>query len=353
MKAFAYVLLFFTACMASFSQVAAPNTFTNPLLPSGADPWVFSWKGHYFFMATTGRNLTIWKTSDITDLQHAEKKIIWAPEADKPWSKAIWAPELSRWNGKWYVYFAATDGLPEDRRIYVVENSAEDPLDGTWVLKGKVADPTDRWAIDADVFEVNGTHYILWSGWPGAVNGVQNIYIARMTNPWTIDSPRTLLSTPTYDWEKHSENLKNGKTVLVNEGPEALVHDGKVFVVYSASGCWTDEYELGLLAANSTSDLLAASSWKKYDHPFFRKDAAAHAFGTGHNGFFKSADGKEDWIIYHANSETGQGCGVSRSPRIQRFTWNADGTPNFGVPQPVDVPLAKPSNTNEIQQDKR
>jgi GH43 family beta-xylosidase len=348
MKIFPSVLLFLFVCLTGLSQVPASDTFTNPLLPSGPDPWVYSWKGYYFFMATTQNNLTIWKTADITDLRHAEKKVIWVPEADKPWSKAIWAPELTRWNDKWYVYFAATDGSAQARRVYAIENSAEDPLDGSWIFRGKVADSTDRWAIDADVFEVNGTHYMLWSGWPGSDRGIQNIYIARMSNPWTFDSPRTLLSTPTYDWEKHSENPKSGQTVFVNEAPEALIHNGMVFVVFSASGCWTDEYELGLLGADSPSDLLATRSWKKYDQPFFRKDATAHAFGTGHNGFFKSPDGKEDWIIYHANPEAGQGCGAARSPRIQRFTWNSDGTPNFGVPQPTDVPLTKPSETIEV-----
>ena len=29
--------------------------------------------------------------------------------------------------------------------------------------------------------------------------------------------------------------------------------------------------------------------------------------------------------------------------RIQRFTWNADGTPNFGTPVPLGQPLEKPA----------
>jgi GH43 family beta-xylosidase len=69
----------------------------------------------------------------------------------------------------------------------------------------------------------------------------------------------------------------------------------------------------------------------------------AGAFGPGHNGFFKSPDGKQDWIIYHANPEPGEGCGNFRSPRIQRFTWNVDGTPNFGTPVPLGQPLEKPA----------
>ena len=294
-------------------------------------------------MNTTGDNLTIWKTKDITDLRDAEKKVVWTPELGHPWSKDIWAPELHRWGGKWYIYFAASAGKPATRRIYVLENSASDPLSGDWTMKGKVTDASDHWAIDPDIFESHGSHYIVWSGWPGDENGVQNIYIAHMSDPWTIDSPRTLLSAPTYSWERVGDNPRMGKTIYVNEGPEALLHLGKVFIVYSGSGCWTDSYELGAVEASDTSNLLDSASWKKFDHPFFQQDSAASVYATGHNGFFRSLDGKQDWIIYHANSKPGQGCGATRSPRIQRFTWNDDGTPNFGKPVADGAPMAKPS----------
>jgi GH43 family beta-xylosidase len=34
---------------------------------------------------------------------------------------------------------------------------------------------------------------------------------------------------------------------------------------------------------------------------------------------------------------------MNRSTRAQRFTWNADGTPNFGTPVSLGTPLAVPS----------
>jgi GH43 family beta-xylosidase len=34
---------------------------------------------------------------------------------------------------------------------------------------------------------------------------------------------------------------------------------------------------------------------------------------------------------------------MGRTPRIQKFTWNDDGTPNFGTPAAVGEPLAVPS----------
>ncbi len=66
-------------------------------------------------------------------------------------------------------------------------------------------------------------------------------------------------------------------------------------------------------------------------------------YAPGHNSFFKSPDGKEDWILYHANSEPSQGCGRYRSPRAQQFTWDADGKPVFGEPIKTGIPIKSPA----------
>jgi len=328
----------------------ASDTFTNPLLQSGPDPWVISFDGFYYFMATTGHNLTIWKTRDIADLKDGEKKVVWTPPATGPYSHEIWAPELHRFDNKWYIYFAADAGNNDTHRIFALENAAKDPTKGEWVFKGKVADAADKWAIDPTAFEHGGRRYMLWSGWEGDTNGQQNIYIAQMSNPWTISSPRVMLSYPKYDWERVYVSPKQaGPHVEINEGPEILLHGDKIFLTYSASACWTDDYELGMLEAKANSNLLKAKSWKKFDHPVFKQDPKAGVFGPGHNGFFKSPDGKEDWIIYHANPQSAKGCGGARSPRIQKVMWKADGTPDFGTPLPVTTPLVKPSHEGSVR----
>ncbi|AXC12973.1 Alpha-L-arabinofuranosidase II precursor [Acidisarcina polymorpha] len=324
------------------------KTFTNPLLPSGADPWVLQWHDTYYYMNTTGQNLTIWKTADITDLAHAEKKVVWTPPLTGPYSHEIWAPELHRIQNRWYIYFAADAGTNASHRVWVLENKSEDPMAGTWQMKGKLSSPADHWAIDPSVFEVDGADYVVWSGWDTESNGVQRIFIARLLNPWTLGSKPTIISTPEFPWEKVGDILKSAQVeslphVDVNEGPEILQHDRKIILIYSASGCWTDYYELGMITATAGSDLLDPSSWKKSSNPVFWQSPEASVYGPGHNTFFKSPDGKEDWILYHANSEPGQGCGRSRSPRAQRFTWNPDGTPDFGRPIATSQPLPKPS----------
>ncbi|HYG37529.1 MAG TPA: glycoside hydrolase family 43 protein, partial [Cytophagales bacterium] len=231
-------MIFFLLWLLSTS-VYAQETFTNPLLPSGADPWSIYKDGYYYYTNTLGNRIDIWKTKDLSDLENAERKNIWTPPANTMYSKEIWAPEIHFIDGKWYVYFAADNGKNENHRMYVLENSSSDPLSGEWVFKGKISDKTDKWAIDGSVFRHKNQLYMIWSGWEGDVNGRQDIYIAKLKNPWTIDGKRVKISSPKYEWERHGDipnDPNNPPHVDVNEGPQFLSHKDKVFVIYSASG---------------------------------------------------------------------------------------------------------------------
>jgi GH43 family beta-xylosidase len=317
----------------------ADSLFTNPLLPNGADPWVIQKDSLYYYTNTSGNKLVIYKTNKMSALRSASPVTIWTPPATASYLADIWAPELHYLQGKWYMYFAADTSRDNNtHRIFVLENSSADPTTGTWTFKGKLADPANKWAIDASEFEYNGRSYLIWSGWQGDVNTEQDIFIALLSNPWTISGNRVLISSPTYDWEKR------GAPPAVNEGPEVIMNkNNNIFLIYSASGCWTDDYCLGMLTLKDNGDPLNPADWIKSSAPVFTKKPENGAYGPGHNGFFKSRDGSEDWIIYHANAATGQGCSSARSPRMQKFSWNSDGSPNFGEPVQINVPIKKPS----------
>jgi GH43 family beta-xylosidase len=337
------ILLMFT-CPA-YTQ--SSTTFTNPLLPAGADPWCIYKNGFYYYTHTTGRNITIWKTKTIAGLDTAQKKIVFTPPPTGPYSKELWAPEIHFLNNKWYIYFAADSGNNISHRMWVLENESADPLQGKWKMKGKLTTPGDKWSIDGSIFEHKKQLYFIWSGWEGDVNGYQNIYIAKMKNPWTLENKRSKISSPELEWEVHGDlnNVNDVPHVSVNEGPEIITNKNKLYLVYSASGCWTEYYSLGILSASDTSDLMNTTSWKKHPQPVFTQSKTNGVFAPGHNSFFKSPDGTEDWILYHANDLPEQGCGRFRSPRAQRFTWNEDGLPNFGEPLPIKVPLKIPSQS--------
>lgn len=340
-----YAIVFLPFCTKKESGVVTPpilppvnsgSSFVNPLM-GGSDPWVIKKDSFYYYTQTSGDKLAIWKTKTMSALRTGAITTIFLAMPNTPNSSNLWAPELHLINNKWYVYYTAGSGPDSTQRIWVLENSSTDPTTGTWIDKGKIMNSdANFWAIDGTVLTYNGNQYLLWSGRPNLSFQNQNIYIAKMTNPWTLATPTTMITKPEFSWE-----LNGGP---VNEGPEILKNaTGKVFMIYSASGCWTDDYALGMLALKDGTDPLQASSWIKSTQPVFSKAPQNNAFGPGHNAFFKSPNDAEDWIIYHANTSSGQGCGVARNIRIQKFTWNSDGTPDFGIPVKTNTSLPVPA----------
>ncbi len=310
------------------------ETFTNPLLPSGPDPWLIYSGGYYYYTNTLGDRIALWKTRDLGRLRETRPVTVWRAPASGPGSASIWAPELHRIGHKWYLYYTAADKAHDDdahRHIFVLENASADPTRGHWISRGMLK--TRRTGIDATVFSWQGQWYFVYSAYVGDHS---DLVIARMANPWTLSGPQVDIAHPTYAWEMHG-----GRKIL--EAPEFLAGPGdKIFLTYSASACWSDDYALGMLTANKEADLLDPASWRKSPHPVFAKSVANSVYATGHNGFFKSPDGRQDWIIYHANPGPGLGCGKQRSPRAQPFHWNKDGTPDFGVPVKTGQAMSPP-----------
>jgi GH43 family beta-xylosidase len=319
-------------------------TYMNPLKPErAADPWVYKHTdGAYYFMTTAG-GFSIWKSETLSGLATGERTVVWTPPTTGPNTRDFWAPELHHIDGKWYIYYTATSKTPGDksdplkRRTFVLENNSADPTQGRWTDRGQIYDPSnDYWAIDGTVLEHNGELYFSWSGKPyDYQGGEQRLYIAKLSDPVTIGSSRVEISRPTYDWEKAGSPI--------NEAPQFLKRNGEIYVVYSASHCSTDDYKLGAVVASEDANLLDPASWTKHPTPLFIKSEENGVYGPGHNSFTTSPDGTEDYILYHANPEAGLGCGGNRQLKLQKFTWGADGMPDFGTPVANGVKLPLPS----------
>lgn len=310
-------------------------TFKNPILPApSADPWVIQHDGYYYSCESRHQD-TIWirKAKSFIELEQDDGAMVWSAPVFGENSKSVWAPELHFIDGRWYIYYAADDGLNENHRMWVLEGLTEDPA-GPYRCRGSL--DTSAWAIDGTVLETNGSLYFVWSGWPGRENGQQYLYIAPMSNPWTLSGERVLIAKPEHAWECVD--------MAICEGPQILKNDGRIFVVYSASGSWTEDYCLGLLELDG-KDPLKPSSWKKRGCVFCKTD---YVWGIGHCCFVKSPDGNEDWIIYHAKSKRKKGWN-DRNVRAQKFTWSEEGLPDFGVPIRAGKPLAIPSGHKSVE----
>jgi GH43 family beta-xylosidase len=324
--------------------------FKNPVInASRPDPYVAQKDGNYYFLYTKGNKIAISKAQDMSLLANAVETTVWTPPTGTDHSVNIWAPELYFLSGKWYIYFAAAEaGVNDSHHMFVLENPNADPTTGTWTFKGRIYDTADQWAIDGTVLTVGTNNYFVWSGWESTTSKYkQYLYLAPMSNPWTLTGTRVRISSPTNNWERYepSGNLGAG----VNEGPEALSKDANspVFIIYSASRYTSDNYCLAQIQLKSGGDPTVAADWINKKQVFVRNDANS-VYAPGHNGFFTSSytDGNgtlksENWFIYHARSVANTSNG-GRMPRMQKLSWNTDGSPNFGTAVALGTKLGVP-----------
>ena len=328
----------FGLAIAGTARAQAPPV-VNPLLPSGPDPFLVTDSGRYYFMSTRGDRLEIRATRHLGALAASLPAVVWREHASGPASASIWAPELHRIGGAWWIYFTASQrGFDDDahRRIYVLENDGSDPMQGVWREHGALA--TGHAGIDPTVFEHGGRLFFLYSAYVGDES---RLMIASMRDPATLAEPEVEIARPTQRWAQFG-----GRKIL--EGPEFLEGPtGRLFISFSASACWADGYALGLLSAPASADPLNPTAWTAEPQPAFQTSVANSVYAPGHNAFFASPDGRETWIIYHANAGPHFGCDRRRSPRAQPVRWRADGSPDLGVPAPTGVPLPPPSGETD------
>jgi len=312
-------------------------SYANPLIARRADPHITRHTdGFYYFTATAPEydRIVLRRATTLAGLATAPETVVWRRHASGDMAAHIWAPELHFINGRWFIYFAA--GRSDDMwriRMWVLENASANPLAGSWTERGRITTAWDTFSLDASTFVHNGVRYLVWAQSEPGVATNSNLYLARMgANPWQITGPQARLSVPTLAWETRG--------FRVNEGPAVLVRNGRVFLTYSASA--TDaNYCLGLLSAPASADLLNPASWTKSPNPVFASSAATSQYGPGHNSFTVSEDGQSDLLVYHDRDYRDIAGDPLNDPnrrtRLQKVYWNADGTPNFGIPVPDGV----------------
>lgn len=311
------------------------STAINPILPPhSADPWMIYHGGFYYYCESRNkRHIYIRRSRTIEQIGEDPGVCVWSAPSRGGNSNNVWAPELHLVDGRWFIYYAADDGKNENHRMWVLEGDSFDPL-GKYRCRGRLE--TGGWAIDGTILTLDDSRkYFVWSGWPGKRDGLQNIYIAPMRDPATVSGPRVLIAAPTQAWERH--------TMPICEGPQILKRNADIFIVYSASASWTEDYCLGLLH-NNTSDVLNPARWTKHGPVFQKTD---DVWGVGHCSFVKSTCQSEDWIIYHSKTSRQNGW-EDRDVHAKRFAWSSDGFPDFGEPTPRIAPAITPRRRGSV-----
>lgn len=288
--------------------------------------------GKYYFTATVPSydKIVLRRADSLAELPEAEEVELWHKHESGVQSEHVWAPELYFLDGKWYIYYSASD--KDDiwaLRPYVLMCEDEDPVTGKWVELGKMKRADDdpfsfeEFSLDATVFENHGKRYYVWAEKVGIGKKISNLYIAEMERPDKLATVQVLLTGPDYDWERIG--------FWVNEGPAVIKRNGKIFLTYSASetGIY---YCVGMLSIDENEDLLDPRKWKKERYPVLGTDESLRIYGPGHNSFTVDEEGN-DIMVYHARTEAEiEGNPLynpNRHAQLMKVQWGEDGYPVF------------------------
>jgi GH43 family beta-xylosidase len=233
------------------------------------------------FQSHNYRRLTIRESDTIEGLRKAAETTIWKPRRRDTMKKSLWAPEGhtfpdTQWERNWFVSFAASpSGNSDDEEPAVLMSEGRDPR-GPYVVKNRLM--PGKWGIDLTYFQDDDQLYGIWSGRLSEEPFPQGILIAPMTNPWTLlHEEAVCISSPNYSWEMQPEPI--------NEGPQIRRKNGKVQLIFAASGSWTENYIMGV-SEKIGSDPMKPSSWRKRPVPIYERN-----HGHGHTIDLK--DGRE------------------------------------------------------------
>src|ERR1700753_1710657 len=268
------------------TAAAALAQASNPIL-SHADPFI-TWdpvtKDGQYVLTATGRDISLWSgptPATAATTQH----VIYTP---KEGMTQTWSPTLWKIDGHWWVYFTA-QMTGERHKIYVLESDSDDVL-GAYTYKGALE--TGRQSIDPSLLVVGKSRYLMYVT---VDSGANDTYIRKLKSPMEFDGEAALIAHPEAGWEKGEGSTRN---YPVDEGPTALYHDGKTFVVFSASDTASPRYCLGLLTLTG-HDPMVPANWKKTSHPVFEWSPEHGIYGPGRGTFARGKDGSF-WLLYAA-----------------------------------------------------
>ncbi len=295
------------------------RSFKNPIIQTErggrtADPHVTRYGGYYYHCYEAGDGVYLARAKNLWEIGEGEKcRVYTVPDAAG--YTAWFAPELHLLDGNWYIYAAP---LVDGERLHtmcVLERKGEDPF-GPFQSLGIIKGLEGEWSIDGTLLEHEGNRWFIWTK-------CKEMFMAKMSSPDSIEKPFISVMKPELPFE-----TREG---LVNEGPAILRHNGKIHLVFSANDSRYDEYCLGVMTFCG-GDISDMQNWTKHNRAFFEK--TEDIFGPGHCSFTTvTEDGREaDYIVYHANLESGSGW-HGRSVWAQEIFWDEDDLPVFGKPE--------------------
>ncbi|WP_062388383.1 family 43 glycosylhydrolase [Demequina iriomotensis] len=245
-----------------------------------------------------------------------------------PMTGCFWAPEIHLIDGTLSILFMPSYGEPTDMwsgRASIVQlrkDEAGNHLDPTvpehWTAArhvvradGSPLNPIQGISLDMTYLEDSGAHYYAWQM-------LGSVFIATMdpAEPTRLTSEPVRIVAPEYAWDN-----------VIAEGPNVLVRDGRLWMLYSGSTVG-DSYTTGLVTATAGAgvDLTDPAAWTRLGHPIQKSGPfnGEMQLGTGHGMWSEDQDGN---LLYVFHARTDHKGLTGRDMFVRRVHVASDGMP--------------------------
>ncbi len=262
------------------------------------DPFVYVENGQYYLLGTTGNDcwgsgsdLTLYTSKDLASFTALRKMV------DNCYLEGytnIWAPELHRYNGKYYLVLSLyREDIGRGSIIFVSDSLIEKfvPLTGEYIT------PKEWGCLDASLFVWNNKPYLFFSYEWTTPEGDGSIYVAELSEDLKqiVGEPKRVINGKTCGFSKEIES--GGYRGYVAEGPYAVKENGKIALY------WSTFTETGYsVVKNIAEDIFGTYAFEKI---VFAKDG-------GHCMVFTDLIGQNQLTLHQPNN--------SPNERMKLFT---------------------------------
>ncbi len=303
------------------------------------DPVMIQENGTYYLFCT-GWGISVWSSPDMK-IWTQEKPVFseapqWAMDAVKGFKGHFWAPDISYFNGKYYLYYSVSAFGKNTSCIGLAINKTLDPNDPDfkWIDQGKVIQSfpgkTNWNAIDPNlVADGEGTPYLVFgSFWDG-------LKLVKLNSDATkpaedLNNIATIASRKKSSLESNPPAVDNNPADAGGnaiEAPFIFKKNNYYYLFASIDYCCK--------GVNSTYKMIIGRS-ETIPGPYIDKDGESMAsgggtillqgdenwYGVGHNATYNFNG--TDYIIFHGYDANDDG-----KPKliIKKLTWDKNGWP--------------------------
>ncbi len=281
------------------------NVFSNPISLKNAwsggvgDPFIMRYDGTYYLYPSSAPDpyIKCWSSKNLTNWKYE------GAVAEHEDLTAAYAPEVTYFNGKFYMYTATPDG--QTHRCLVSDSPT-----GPFELVGGAQDRL----IDGHVFIDNDGKWYFYSG---------GVFAYEMESPeWIGGSSMGTMAQISGAW---------------TEGPMVVYHDGIYYMTYTGTHVYNKAYRIAYSTSKTSPYKYTASSGNTV-----LVSTEGKMVTCGHSSTVKAPDLDGYYIAYHTflSKDSANGRNLKRYVALDRIIF--DGT-NMSVMGPTENTQVKPS----------